>query len=142
MVRINDDIAACINSALEDGTPCLLGTVSADGRPEISPKGSMLVLDPETLAFWERSHRGARGNIGANGRVVVYYRNPAHADKLPRGAALRFYGTARIVEQGPERDAVMGKIVQKELDADPERKGAAVIVAVDRVTDLRGQDMA
>ena len=138
MPKIPDEVATCINSALADGTPCLLGTVSADGTPEISPKGSVLVHDGKTLAYWERSHRGALRNVGANTNVVVYYRNPAKAEHLPQGAALRFYGKARVVSDAAERETIMNKVVQKELDADPGRKGVAVVIAVDRITNLRG----
>ena len=140
MPNIPDEVAKCINSALADGTPCLLGTVSAEGTPEISPKGSVLVHDARTLAYWERSHRGALRNVGANADVVVYYRNSAHAENLPQGAALRFYGKARIVEDAAEREAIMNKVVQRELDADPGRKGVAVVIAVDRITNLRGDE--
>jgi len=100
------------------------------------------VHDESTLAYWERSHRTALANVQANPNVVVYFRNPAHADKLPQGAAIRAYGKARVVAEGPERDAVMAKVVQKELDADPGRKGAAVIIDVDRITNLRGEDVS
>ncbi len=140
MAHIKDEWRGPINSALADGAPCLLGTVSEDGQPQISPKGSMLVHDDSTLAYWERSHRTAIGNIRNNARVVIYFRNPGRAEELPQGAALRFYGTARVVESGPERDAVMGKVVQKELDADPGRKGSAVIIEIERITNLRGDE--
>lgn len=138
MARIPENLRDAINNALADGTPCLLGTVSSDGRPEISPKGSMLVHDDESLAYWERSKRTALRNIGESPHVVVYYRNPARADQLPRGAAVRFYGTVAIHEDGPVREAVMAKVVKQELDADPERQGLAVVISVGRITDLRG----
>lgn len=140
MPAISDDVKAILNSALADGTPCLVGTVSAGGTPEISPKGSMLVLDAGTLAYWERSKRNALKNVGANPNVVVYYRNPAHGEKLPRGAALRFYGKAEIYEAGETRDRVMSMVVEPELKADPDRTGVAVVVKLDRITDLRGED--
>ncbi len=141
MATINEEWWEAINSGLEDGLPCLVGTVSDDGQPQISPKGSMLVHDAGTLAFWERSKRTALANIQANQRVVVYYRNPGKAEQLPQGACLRFYGTCRVVESGPEREAVMGKVVQRELDADKGRTGVAVIIAIDRITNLRGEDL-
>ena len=141
MATINEDWWEAINGALADGTPCLLGTVSGDGEPQISPKGSILVHDASNLAYWERSKRTALANIQANDRVVVYYRNPERAEQLPQGACLRFYGTCRVVEDGPEREAVMGKVVQRELDADKARTGVAVIIAVDRITNLRGEDL-
>ncbi len=141
MATINEDWWAAINGALADGTPCLLGTVSGDGEPQISPKGSILVHDAGNLAYWERSKRTALANIQDNNRVVVYYRNPERAVDLPQGACLRFYGTCRVVEDGPEREAVMGKVVQRELDADKGRTGVAVIIAIDRITNLRGEDL-
>ena len=125
MAHIKEEWRDAINSALADGAACLLGTVSDDGQPQISPKGSVLVHEDSKLAYWERSNRTAIGNIRNHQRVVVYFRNPGRAEELPQGGALRFYGTARVVEDGAERDAVMGKVVQKELDADPGRKGAA-----------------
>ena len=141
MATINEEWWDAINSSLADGTPCLVGTVSGDGHPQISPKGSVLVHDAGSLAFWERSKRTALANVQANPNVVVYYRNPEKAEQLPQGACLRFYGTCRVVEDGPEREAVIGKVVQRELDADKGRTGVAVIIDVDRITNLRGEDL-
>lgn len=141
MATIQKEWWEAINAALEDGAPCLLGTVSNDGQPQISPKGSMLVHDAGTLAYWERSKRSALDNLRGNSRVVVFFRNPARAEQLPQGATLRFYGTARVVDDGPEREAVMAKVVQRELDADKARAGVAVIIAIDRITNLRGEDL-
>jgi predicted pyridoxine 5'-phosphate oxidase superfamily flavin-nucleotide-binding protein len=141
MATIKDEWREAINNALADGAPALVGTVSANGQPQISPKGSVLVHDSTHLAYWERSHRSALANLKHNPKVVIYFRNPERAAELPQGAALRFYGTARIVDSGPEREAVMGKVVKRELDADPGRKGVAVIVDVDRITNLRGEDL-
>ena len=141
MATINSEWHTAINNALEDGAPCLVGTVSADGQPQISPKGSVLVHNDTTLAYWERSKRTALANVSANPRVVVYFRNPDRAAELPQGAALRFYGTTRLVESGPEREAVMGKVVERELKADPGRTGVAVLIDVERITDLRGNDL-
>ena len=92
MAEIKSDYHGPINDALDDGTPCLMGTVSPDNTPEISPKGSVVVYGPDTLGYWERSHRGASTNIKSNSRVVFYYRNMAHIN--PTG----------IVAIGPEFD--------------------------------------
>jgi hypothetical protein len=37
------------------------------------------------------------------------------------------------------REAVMARTVKDELDKDPERKGAAVVIRVGKVTNLAGQ---
>ncbi len=142
MPKFTDGMADALYNSLADGTPCLVGTVSPDGTPNISPKGSVMVWQGDKLAYWERSHRGARNNVEAGSKVVVFYRNPDRALDLPQGAALRIYGTARVVAEGPERDDVMSKVVQKELDNDPGLKGAAVIIDVERIENLRGEDVS
>jgi len=138
MIKIAPPLAGLIDSALADGTPCLVGTVSKDGRPNISVKGSVLVLDDKTLAYWERAYRNAHKNVGDNPRVVVWYRNAAKADQLPRGAAVRFHGTATIHASGPLRDKVWNRTVPIEQERDPDRKGAAVVIALDKIEDLMG----
>jgi len=141
MAEMKGDYHAPLNEALEDGTPCLVGTVSADNRPEISPKGSVVVYDSGTIAYWERSNRGAASNVTANPRVVIYYRNPERAVSLPQGAALRLYGTASVVTDDAVNQKVYNMIPEREQKADSGRKGHAVMVKVDRITNLRGEDV-
>lgn len=128
-----------IDSALADGCMCLLGTAGAEGQPQISPKGSMLVLDATHLAYWERSGRTAAANLKTNPKVVVYYRNTTKSERLPKGAVWRFQGTARVTADGPERDQVWAKVVPVEQEKDPSRKGTAVVIEVSRITDLSGK---
>jgi predicted pyridoxine 5'-phosphate oxidase superfamily flavin-nucleotide-binding protein len=138
MFKIPDDIKKLVNTALADNVPCLLGTVSAEGVPQIGPKGSVVVYDDATLAYWERAKRSALRNILANPKVVVYYRNPARAEILPRGAALRFHGIAEIFETGPVREKVKTMVVKEELDRDADGSGAAILVRLEKITDLQG----
>jgi hypothetical protein len=63
---------------------------------------------------------------------VIYYSN---SEKRVRW---RFHGDAAVYEDGPVREEVMGRTVQAELDRDPERLGVAVLVRVDRITELSG----
>jgi hypothetical protein len=42
-------------------------------------------------------------------------------------------------EDGPIRDQVMARTVKDELDKDPERKGAAVVIRLDKITTMGGQ---
>ncbi len=132
MIDLTDEMKELFYSALGDGMVCLVGTSSKDGWPQISPKGSVMVYDQETLAYWERSRRSAMENVGENPKVVIYYNNP---DTRTRW---RFYGTATIHESGAIRDDVMSKTVQAELDRDPERQGVAVLVKIDTVGELSG----
>jgi hypothetical protein len=118
-----------IDNALTDGTPALLATADGSGHPDIAFKGSLMVFDKDHLAWWERSLAEQIGQVEQNPHVVVLYRNPAKY-QIPH---MRLYGDATIYRTGEMRDQVMGRVVQRELDQDPERKGYAVVVRVNRV---------
>ena len=139
MIKTTDLMRTLLNAALADGTPCLVGTASKDGYPQISPKGSVVVFDDEHLCFWERSKRSALKRIEENPHLCVYYRNPARAAEIPyRAACIRFYGDVRLVESGPERDKVWDLIPEAERKPDPEKKGTAVLVRLSRIEELNG----
>ena len=138
-VQMTELMARLLSTALEDGTPCLVGTAGADGHPQISPKGSVAVFDGTTLSYWERSHRSSQAAIEANPNVVVYYRNAERAAEIPhRGAALRFHGKARLVKAGPERERAWDLAGEVERSRDPEKKGFAVLIAVEKIEELSG----
>lgn len=132
MIDLNDEMKESLDTALADGFSCLLGTVSKNGEPQISPKGSMMVYDKETLAYWERAKRSALENVGGNPNVVIYYNNQT------KRLRWRFHGKAKVYEDGPVRQDVMDKTIQAELDRDPERLGVAVLIKVDKITELSG----
>lgn len=132
MIYISDETRQLIDHAYTDGVPCILGTASRDGRPQISMKGSVLVFDRETLAYWERAKRSALDNVAANPHVVIFYRNPE------KRINWRFHGTATVYEKGAIRDNVMHRTIPAELDRDPDRQGVAVLVRLDQVTELSG----
>lgn len=133
MISISDQMKDLVDNALANGSPCILATVSADGEPDIGYKGSMMVFDKESLAYWERTKRVHMKNVKENPRVIVLFR-----DAKTR-AAWRFHGTATIHEDGPVREQVMARTVKDELDKDPERKGAAVVIRLDKITNMGGQ---
>lgn len=132
MIYLDDRMRELLYSAMDDRSTCLLGTATADGRPQISMKGSVMVFDRETLAYWERAKRSALENVEANPYVVIFYRNSALR------ITWRFHGTATVYEEGAIRNNVMHRTVQAELDRDPDRLGAAVLVKIDQITDLAG----
>jgi hypothetical protein len=138
-VQMNELMMSLLASALADGTPCLLGTADDNHHPQISPKGSMAVFDGRTLSYWERSFRGAHRHLQNNPNVVVYYRNDARAAEMPyRSAALRFHGRARIVLDGPDHERVWELAGEVERKRDPEKKGIAVLIDVDKIEELSG----
>lgn len=121
------EMAEPIAVALDEGSPCLVATASRDGHPNIAFKGSLMVLDQDHLAFWERSHGETVAHLRENPHIAAIYRS------AQRGQAWRFYGEAELLESGDLREQIMARTIPAELDRDPERKGIAVVIRVDRV---------
>lgn len=141
MVNIPPFIAELLDKALADGTPCLVGTATKDGDPQISPKGSVARYDAHTLSYWERSHRSSVAHLKENPKVVVYYRNPGRANEMPDypGAALRFHGKARVADGAGEREKVWDLTIPAEQERDKEKKGFGILIDVERVELLSGK---
>jgi hypothetical protein len=128
MIQITDDMRRLVDNALADGFPCILATASPVGEPSIGYRGSMMIWDDESLAYWERSKRVGLANIEANSKVAVIYRNTKERQSW------KFYGDATVHHDGPVREQVMARTVQRELDSDPELQGFGVIIRVNRIT--------
>lgn len=133
MIKIIDQMRELVDPALANGCPCILATVSADGEPDIGYKGSMMVFDDESLAYWERTKRQHLKNVTENPKVIVLFRD------TKTKVAWRFHGKATVHESGPVRDQVMARTVPAELEKDPERKGAGVVIKLDKITNMGGQ---
>lgn len=139
MAIIPKPLHAPINGAFPANT-CLVATVQPNGFAQVTPRGSVLVLDDETLAFWERGKGSTNAELKDGSKVTVYFRDPKlrEAGVLPAGGIARFYGTATLHKSGAMTDKIWDKMVQPEKDRDPERKGFAVSVKVERAEDLSG----
>lgn len=132
MISITDEMRDAVDNALANGTPCIMATASSTGEPSVSLRGSMMVFDSEHLAYWERAKRAGLAHIRENPKVVIMYRDPK-ARK-----AWKFHGHATVYEDGPIREQVLARVVPAELTPDPERKGFAILIRVDRIALLRG----
>ena len=53
-----------------------VATAAADGTPNVSPKGTFVVLDDETIGFGEIRSPGTIRNLRANPRVEVNFVDP------------------------------------------------------------------
>ena len=132
-IEITEEMVESVNTALANRVPCILATAGGDGWPSMGYRGSMMVFDHSCLAFWERSNKDGLAHIKENPQVLVMYRNPETR------MAWKFYGTATIHADGDTREAVWGKTVEQERNADPEKKGCAIVVDLARVTNYGGQ---
>lgn len=71
-----------------------VATAAPDGTPNVSPKGTFVVVDDETIAFGEIRSPGTIRNLRTNSRIEVNFVDP-FARK-----GYRFAGTAIVVERG------------------------------------------
>ncbi len=122
------EMAQYVDRAHDDGLTCLVATASKDGAPNLAYKGSLMVWDTDHLAFWERAHGETLAHLRENPKIAAVYRNRA------AGKAWRFWGVAEVHESGELRAGVMARTVQAELDRDPDRRGVAILIRVDRVS--------
>jgi predicted pyridoxine 5'-phosphate oxidase superfamily flavin-nucleotide-binding protein len=139
-MAFSQQVRDLIFNAHIDNCVCMLATVGDDG-PNVGPKGSMIVLDDDHLAYWERAKRASLDNLRANPKVVVVYSNKALAEagELNHpGGILRFYGTAEIHERGEYRDRIRTLLQEREINHDGAEEGFAVVIKLDKAENLRG----
>ncbi len=133
MIDLTDEMKTALNNALADRVPCILATASADGKPGVGYRGSVMAYDGQSLAYWERTKRGGLENISSSPYVIVMYRNPETRQSW------KFLGRATVHENGDIREQVKARTVQPELDRDADGTGFAVIIELDRVETMAGE---
>jgi hypothetical protein len=121
-----------------------VATVLPNGFAQVTPRGSTMVFDDDHLALWERGRGTTTASLTDGTKVTVYFRKPQlRVDGvLPKGGIARFYGTAKLHKTGPAYDKVWTQLVQPEKDRDPDKKGFAVLIKVERAEELDGTPLA
>lgn len=119
----------------------LVGSVLPNGFAQITPRGSAQVYDDAHLSLWERGRGSTNAAIVDGTKLTFFFRKPElrESGALPNGGVARFYGTATVHKSGPVYDKVWDRLIQPEKDRDPEKKGFAVLVKIERAEDLAGQ---
>jgi hypothetical protein len=142
LARIPKVLHDHINSAYPDFT-CQVATVLPNGYAQVTLRGSVMVFDDERLATWERGSGSTTDNLTEGAKVTVFFRkNPLREQGLlQKGGVARFYGTAQIHKSGPIYEEVWERLVPPEKDRDPDKKGFAVIVNVERAEDFGGDPL-
>jgi hypothetical protein len=123
---------------------CLIGTVLPNGFAQITPRGSTMVFDDEHIALWERgqgnddgeSHgRDAGHDLHAQAGVARDW----HSAERRHPAALRTGEDPQIRSGFMKRSGT--RLIEAEKKSDPEKKGYAVLVTIERAEDLSGQPL-
>jgi len=107
-----------------------VATVTPDGRPGVSPKGTFLALDDETIAFGEIRSPQTMANLAENPEVEVNFVDPF----LRKGVRIR--GRARIAAKGSAEFETLWPKWQTQWGALAERINAIVIIPVEAAKPL------
>ena len=108
-----------------------LATVSPDGMPNVSPKGTFAVLDPDTIGFAEMRSPKTMANLAHTPQIEVNF-----VDILSR-RGIRIRGTARVIPRdAAEYATLLPAFVAHWADLEPEFN-AIVKIAVDGLAPLQ-----
>lgn len=140
MAVIPKKIQPLIDGAFPHHT-CLIGTVLADGFAQITPRGSTQVYDDAHISLWERGRGSTASQMTDGTKTTVFFFDLGARNVLPIGGLARLYGTASVHKSGPVYDKVWERLIEAEKKSDPEKKGWAVLIRIDRAEDLLGQPL-
>ena len=104
-----------------------VATVGADGEPNVTPKGTIQVLDESTLIFADLFSQKTRANLMQNPKIAVTLVDPE------KGLGYQFKGTAALIDAGP-----LYETVRAQIEASPKALPAPTYVAkitVDQIYD-------
>jgi predicted pyridoxine 5'-phosphate oxidase superfamily flavin-nucleotide-binding protein len=87
---------------------CFVATVTPDGRPNLSPKGSMKVWDDDHLVFADIASPVTVRNLNANPHIEINMVDPF------RRRGFRFKGTAVVLHEGAEFSSVADELWSRE----------------------------
>jgi predicted pyridoxine 5'-phosphate oxidase superfamily flavin-nucleotide-binding protein len=101
-----------------------VATVTSDGRPNLSPKGTTTVLDSRHLLFADVASPGTVANLAANPNVEVNVVDPI----VRKG--YRFRGVATVHTDGPEYERGLAVLRARGSTLTPDRVRAIVVIEV------------
>ena len=133
MISLTDEMRRLINQARANQTPCIMATASPDGVPNAGFRGTMMVLDQESLAYRERGQHSALRQMEETPKVVVLFRHPG------LDVGWKFRCTAAVYRNGPMFQRVMDRLVEEGLLSNVEETGTAVVLRVDQILTLYGE---
>jgi hypothetical protein len=134
-IELDEQVTEDVNMASRTGHPMIFVGVTPEGEPTVSFRGSAQVLGKDRLAFWARKGGDSTlvNSLATHPTVVAVYSN------MPERRFYQFKGKARLVSTEPDRTTVYDNAPDFERNADPEKKGDAVIIELESVRG-RGKD--
>ena len=140
MAKIPNSLREHIDTAFPANV-VLVASALPNGYAQVSPRGSAQVYDDEHLSLWERGHGSTNAALKDGSKLTFYLRKSQLRENgmLAKGGVARFFGTATIHKSGAVYDEIWQRLIQPEKDRDPQKKGFAVLVKIDRAEDLDGE---
>ncbi len=143
-------IPEVLNQHILDAYPdnvCLVATHQPDGYCQVSPRGSVHVYDQDTLAYWDRGAGSTYDAVESGTKITVFFRNGniggSGKGLLPAGGVARFYGVAEVHAEDCEiREKVWNGMIEHERGRDPEKKGRAVLVRIEKAEQLNHKPLS
>ena len=130
-IELTENFVEVLRGAFESGLATMVSYVDDSGQPHVTPRGTTQVLSKDELAIWVRNREGGIATaIKHNPRIAVSYF--AYRGS-PYSGSLEFQGRAHVDEDGETRTRVFEGSPPVEQRLDPERKGFALVVELDRV---------
>ena len=127
-IKITETMRVAVDGALINRTPITVAYVDQNGQPRLSLRGTTQVFSDDQLAIWIRNPEGGLlSAIENNPRLTLLYRDPATR------TTYQFYGRGRIDRSEETADQVYSNSPDLERNMDPQRRGIAVVVDLDRV---------
>ena len=124
MARVTDQMA----EFMENERLGFVATVSPDGKPNVSPKGSLVRSGDYSIAFAEIRSPDTIKNLESNPAVEVSVISPI----VRRGYL--FAGRGRVIREGPEFDDMVARFQKMGIKS---RIGAVVVIQVDHTEETR-----
>lgn len=109
------------------GAQAWVATAGADGKPDLSMKGSFKIVDDEHIAYFEMVGNRTWANVQKNPWVAIGVANPAKMQ------GFRFEGKAEIVTAGPLYEEAK-KL--SELMKMPVPPRATIVIKIEEIYDL------
>ncbi len=111
---------------IEEVGLCYVATASSDGVPNVSPKGSIAVLDDDHLIFADIMSPGTRKNLQANPQLTILVCKPE------KFQGYQCQGTAELSQDGEIYELLVRMIKEKKLPVPPPVNAVKVKVEVVR----------
>lgn len=98
-----------VKKAIASNKPGLIATASKDGRPNVSPKGSLKVLDDDHVAFAIIASPGTLANVQENPQVSIICLD------APTKSGCRIWGVPEVVSEGPLFDQFFAEYAPRKM---------------------------